>query len=520
MKLKILATSDVHGYLYPTDYFSEDEEMPLGLFKLASLIEQERKEENANILLIENGDFIQGSPMSQYIKEHDNVPDRLMSALNELHYDVGVLGNHEFNYGLDYLKQAIRQVNHPVLSANILTSEKDYLADAPYQIIEKAGIKIGVLGLTTQYIPHWEHPEHIGDLEFISAVETAKKWVPLLKEQADLVVVSYHGGFEADLATGAPTEKLTGENEGYELLHEVEGIDVLITGHQHRQIAGILKGVPVIQPGFRGEKIGKIELTLAKDGNQVQIVDQRVELLSAGDAVAARDLVNRYTPLEQEVVEWLDEVIGYTEMDLRMTDPFQARLVKHPYVQLINQVQLDYTDADISCTALFSNQVRGYGKTITNRDVLLNYPYPNTLAVIQVSVEELKAALEQTAGYFSINDQNEITVSYSYLEPKELHYNYDMYEGIDYVLDISKPEGQRVVQLTFQGQPVKPTDTFKLVTNQYRAIGGGNFSMFENKPFLEEVKKPMNDLLREYISEQKIIDFKLNRNFKVVNGNN
>lgn len=518
MKLKILATSDLHGHLYPTDYFSETTEAHLGLFKLATLIEQERNENDASVLLINNGDYIQGSPMSQYVEEHDKVPDRLLSVLNDIKYDASVLGNHEFNYGLNYLKQAINQVNHPVLSANIVTDEEAPLADASYKIIEKEGVKIAVLGLTTQFIPHWEHPDHIKNLKFKSAVETAKNWVPILKEQADLIVVSYHGGFESDLETGKPTEDLTGENEGFQLLTEIEGIDALITGHQHREIATIVDGVPVIQPGYRGTKLGKIELSLEKNDDGIQIIDKRSELLSAHRVKPSKSLVDKYGSLEQEVQDWLDEVIGLAKVDMRITDPNKARSVKHPYVQFINKVQMHYTNADISCTALFSNRVRGFGKTITNREVLLNYPYPNTLAVIQISGEELKEALEQVAGYFSLNNQNEIIVNPKYVTPKPQYYNYDMYEGIDYTLDISKPVGERITQLEFNGKTVSPSDDFKLVTNQYRAVGGGNFSMFQNKPFIEEVSQPVNDLTRQYIKEHKELDFTVDYNFKVING--
>lgn len=241
-------------------------------------------------------------------------------------------------------------------------------------------------------------------------------------------------------------------------------------------------------------------------------------MLSAHRVKPSKSLVDKYGSLEQEVQDWLDEVIGLAKVDMRITDPNKARSVKHPYVQFINKVQMHYTNADISCTALFSNRVRGFGKTITNREVLLNYPYPNTLAVIQISGEELKEALEQVAGYFSLNDQNEIIVNPKYVTPKPQYYNYDMYEGIDYTLDISKPVGERITQLEFNGKTVSPSDDFKLVTNQYRAVSGGNFSMFQNKPFIEEVSQPVNDLTRQYIKEHKELDFTVDYNFKVING--
>ncbi len=516
MKLTILATSDIHGYLYPTDYLNTNDELPFGLFKAASLLKKEREEAEGAVLLIENGDYIQGSPLSQYVKENQRTPKELVSVLNDIGYDVGVLGNHEFNYGLDYLKEGIEFANHPVLSANIIKDDGSYLADGPIKIIEKKGVKIGILGLTTQYIPHWEHPENIPELNFLSAVETAKKWVPQLQKEADLVIVAYHGGFEADLTTGEPTERLTGENEAYQLIKEVPGIDALITGHQHREIATIVEGVPVIQPGYRGENIGKITLEFKREAKELQIIHKEADLLSVAGAELSKEFTEKHQPLARSVNQWLDQVIGYTSGDMRIQNAHQARMVEHPYIEFINRVQLYYGQADISGTALFSDTVSGYGKEITVREVILNYPFPNTLAVIQVSGSELKAALEQSAEYFILNAENQIVVQSKFITPKPQPYNYDMYEGIDYTIDVSQPVGERIVKLQFENKDVLPEDTFELVTNQYRAVGGGNFSMFADKPFIREVNVSMSDLITEYIQEKKIIEAEVNHNFQVI----
>ena len=517
MKLTILATSDIHGYLFPTDYVKQSIESPLGLFKVASVLNKEKNQNEDPVITIENGDYIQGSPLSQYVKENIHHPKPLVSALNDLDFDVSIIGNHEFNYGLDYVKEYITQIKHPVLSANILTKEGDYFADYPVKIIEKNGLKIGILGLTTQYIPHWEHPRNIENLQFHSAVETAKAWVPKLRKQADIVIVAYHGGFESDLHTGNPTEKHTGENEGYRLLNEVPGIDAFITGHQHREIAEVINDVPIIQPGHRGEKIGKIELEIEKSNQQIKIVNQKATLISTNHFPADKNLLEKYQSLENKVEDWLDEVIGQTAGDMRIKNPNQARMKEHPYVEFINRVQKHYGNADISCTALFSNQAPGYGTNITSRDVLLNYPYPNTLAVIKINGAELKAALEKTAEYFTLNEEDEITIHPKYNKPKPQPYNYDMYEGIDYTLDIAKPIGERVVQLEFKGKPVQKDDTFELATNQYRAVGGGNYSMFEGKKFIREMNQPMSDLIKEYIRLKKVIPVAVNHNFQILN---
>lgn len=518
MKLTILATSDVHGYLYPRNYVKDSKGSSDGLFKAASIIDQERAEAKGPVLLVENGDFIQGSPLSQYVEENHQSPKMLVSVLNDMAYDVGVIGNHEFNYGLDYLQDGIQTVNHPVLAANILQSDGDYLADAPATVFEKEGIKIGVLGLTTQYIPHWEHPDNIVGLNFYSAVEVAKEWVPKLQKEADLVIVAYHGGFEADLETGEATERQTGENEGHQLLTEVPGIDALITGHQHREVGAVVNHTPVIQPGYKGAKLGKITLEIENIDGEIQVIDRKVELLSVAEAPINKKLAETYEPLKKELDVWLDEVIGETDGDMSIDNPVNARIFEHPYVEFINRVQLHYGKADISSTALFSNDVSGYGESITVRDVILNYPYPNTLAVIEVTGSELKAALEQSAAYFTLNEKDEIIVNPKFVTPKPQPYNYDMYEGIDYIMDVSKPVEERVTKLQFEGRDIHPTDTFEFVTNQYRAVGGGDFSMFEGKEFIREINISMSDLITAYIKDRQTILATVNNNFNVVNG--
>lgn len=517
MKLTILATSDIHGYIYPTDYREAIADQPLGLLKTSELIARERAE--GEVIYIENGDFIQGSPLAQYVNENKKGPKELTRILNKLKVDASIIGNHEFNFGIDYLKEAIESIDAPVISANIIKEDGSYLADKPAITLNKAGMKIAILGLTTQYIPHWEHPDTIAGLKFLSAYETAKKWVPKLKKEADIVIVSYHGGFESDLETGEATERHTGENEGYKILSEIDGIDAFITGHQHREIATIVNGVPVIQPGQRGMNLGKIILEIEETNDSYQVVGSEASLLSVDDCPVNLKFKKLFDPLQDEVNNWLDQTIGKTNGDMTITDPFQARMKKHPYVELVNKVQLHYGKGEISSTALFSDLVTGYGEEITIRDILVNYPFPNTLAVIKITGAELKKSIEQVANYFILDENNEIAVNPTYISPKPQAYNYDMYEGVDYRIDVSKAVGKRVVHLSYQGKEVKPTDEFEFVTNQYRAIGGGNFTMFEGKEFIREVNTSMSDLIIKYIQEKGTLDAEVNNNFEVFDGN-
>lgn len=266
--LNILLTSDVHGTVYPIHY-QDNSKAEIGLAKISTLIKKERSQ-NANVLLIDNGDFIQGTPFTYHYATYEKDMENPMSLLaNYLEYDIAIIGNHEFNYGMDILNNAVTTANSPYLSANILDkNRKEPYFGKPYIIKHiESNIKIAILGVTTHYIPHWEQAHHIKDLQFEDAFETTKKWVSYIRkhEKPDLLVVAYHGGFERDLQTGVPTEVLTGENQGYAMCHEIEGIDILLTGHQHREIAHtVINGVTILQTGCNGHSVGKVTVTFEK----------------------------------------------------------------------------------------------------------------------------------------------------------------------------------------------------------------------------------------------------------------
>lgn len=308
MKIRVLSTSDVHGYLLPTDFKTSAQNTGFGYLKAASAIEKVRSEADDDeiVLYIENGDFIQGSPLTDFIyrtnqEKHLNA---LFSQLaNALHPDAAVLGNHEFNYGLDYIADSWKSRNFPILAANIAGDDISKISDGPYTIINRKGIKIAILGLTTQFVPHWEDSRNLGDLQFNSALEVAKQYVPKLKKLADVIIVAYHGGFDSNLKNGELLENRTGENEGYQLLQEVPGIDALVTGHQHREIADKVNGIPTTQPGYRGKDVG--EITLELDANK-QITNATAKLLDCEKYPINNQLQEMVESVQEEVNAWLD----------------------------------------------------------------------------------------------------------------------------------------------------------------------------------------------------------------------
>lgn len=518
--ITIFETSDTHGYLYPSLYHKRQENRNLGLLKLASLLKEERDGAQGASLTIENGDFIQGSPLSFYVQSQLNDGTALAEVFNLLSYDGGVIGNHEFNYGLSYLKSVLNHLNYPILNANIINHKGQLAFGQPYHIYEREGVKIGVLGLTTQYIPHWEHPKNYEGLDFLSAIAAAKRYVPELREIVDILIVSYHGGFEKNVWSGEETEEQTGENEGYRILKEVEGIDVLLAGHQHKEYATLIDDVAVVMPGDKAATLAKVELDVEQKNGGFEIVAKRPALVSVDQSTSVDvELEKYFRNLNETVENWLDQALGHVAEDKNMLidDGHQARLEEHPYIELIQRVQLFFGGADISATALFNDNILGFDSVIRMRDIVTNYVYPNTLSVLKVSGADLKAAIEQSARYFSLDAKGEIVVSQEFMEPKPQVYNYDMYEGVEYIIDVAQPIGERVIKLMYKGQKVQPNQYFELVTNQYRGVGGGNFKMFNAKKVVREVNIPMTELIASYLQRHKEISSTVNHNFKVIN---
>jgi len=288
-----------------------------------------------------------------------------------------------------------------------------------------------------------------------------------------------------------------------------------VTGHQHRVIAQKVNGVPVIQPGYRGAYVGEISLEVEKVDGKYTVVSSEAKLHPTEDVPADPAVLEMFSDLQAEVEDWLDTPVGKVVGDMTIKDPHAARLSEHPYIEFINKVQMEASGADISGTALFNNDGRGFNSEIRMRDVITNYIYPNTLAVLKVSGADLKAALERVATYFIV-ENGEAVFNPKYVEPKPQFYNYDMYEGIEYTLDFTRPFGDRVTRLEYHGKPVQDTDELEVVTNQYRAVGGGNYSMFKPEKIVREVQIDMTELIAEYLRKHPVIEATVNNNFKTV----
>ncbi len=490
MKKTILCvTTDVHGVIRSINY-GNNQIISGGLARYASALKKIRSE-YPHVVAMDNGDTIQGTPLMTYFHQSKMTRTHPMAtAFNELKIEFMNLGNHDFNYGPHVLAKYLQETKAFNLTSNILYQNSPLgsstMVTTPY------GKRIGLIGVTTDYIPNWERADYIEGFRFDDVVKTVKEHVQYLRSQVDALVVLYHGGLECDPQTLVSTERFTGENVGCQIA-AIDGIDVLITGHQHRQIIEQISGTLVTQCTFNAQEFVQIELdfeeTLKVSASRVSLADFPID--PTMDELIA--------DVEEETQRWLDQTLGTLEgPSLLIEDGFAARRYKHPLVSFINQVMLETTSAQISATSLF-NDPKGFNPHITMRDLVSTYVYPNTLVVKKMTGRNIKAMIEQSANYFMLNEKGEITVNPEYVYPKMQHFNYDMFDGIEYSLNISNPVGKRLVDCLYQGHPLEDETLYSVAMNNYRASGGGDFVMVAESETIFDSQREMVEIIAEYI---------------------
>lgn len=502
-RIRILATSDLHGYIYPYGY-ADKKELNQGMAKVHTLISSLRDE---NTIVIDNGDVLEGSPLSFYhYRTNADGISPMTKAMNTIDYDFVNVGNHDFNYGRTALMTHLDNLTAPCITSNVTYKQRPL---GPTYVIEQvAGKKVAIFGLVTQFTPKWEERENTKDMHFKGAYNTAVKTVELLKrlERPDYIICVYHGGFERDIETGIPTGDLTRENEGYKILREIPGIDVLIAGHQHKPMCGTAFNTTYVQPSSNGQSVACIDIYT--DTKSIE------PMLLECDMEASKEVMARCMEEENACQTWLDETLGRTSMDLTVEDPLTARLNKSQLVTFFNRALKDATHADLCASNLFSN-VKGFKADITMRDVVTACVHPNTIVVKKINGKVLREYLEKNAEFFTIEHEY-ITVSPWYNDPKPKLYNYDMIDGIEYTIKVSNDIGTRIVELTYNGNEVTDDMEFTIALNNYRALGGGDFNMLKKLPYVERTGATMVDLLSNYIRKEKNISFEPVHNIHVI----
>ena len=557
--LKIIFTSDTHGHLFPTNYAGKCSE-DAGLLNLAHQIEKD-----GNTLVIDGGDTLQGTTLSQYYISHrDAYPFQpLAEGFNAMGCDYFTLGNHDFNFGYEVLKEYINAMNATCLCAN-LTDLRGELGVKNHVIhVLENGLRIGLTGIVTDYVNIWEQEKNLSELKISDAFEAAQREYEILRGQCDVCICIYHGGFEEDLETG---ERLTQsrENVACEIARKL-GYDILLTGHQHIAMAGKdLHGTYAVQPPANAGKYISLEAVYEKTeavkiarhegcdeaegkavdaGNGERNGEKRIGATEEEKYGAkndeSRDGIKEETDLketrmrrqisifsevvkvgnehdsqpfekllllERDVQAWLDAPVGTLAEAVPAEEKLDAALHGSQMADFFNQIQLEETGADFSCTSLGNIPV-GLPREVTMRDICTAYLFPNTLFVLEVDEKVLRTALERCASYFDV-ENGAVRVSDEFLRPKVEHYNYDFYSGIRYTFDVRKPVGSRVVSLTKADGTPLGDKKYRLVMNNYRASGTGGYQIFETCPVLWCGEKEMPELIADYIRKHSPVEVK------------
>ena len=497
--LSIRFTSDTHGYLYPTSY-ADTQDRSMGLMKLASAFPKD-----GNTLIIDGGDTIQGSPMTNLYyrlsKEEQSAclssdaygSNPFAAMMNLSGYHFVTLGNHDFNNGVDALYDYLTNLDAICLCCNIRDKEGK-LPIAPYAVHQlENGLRVGLVGACSHFVSRWENPKTVEKLIIEDPIEPCRKAFEAIADQCDVSVLIYHGGYELDFETGARLSDTT-ENQACQLCNEL-GFDVVLTGHQHIALEGLHYGNSyTVQPTYRAPHACAVTVTVREDGAKEF---ESHFVLADGECIpGAKELLS---PLEEKVQKWLDTPAGYLNMPLDPEMHLVSAANGSPLANFINTVQMAASGAKVSACAL-PNEFKGLPKEVTIRDVVSTYIYTNTLVVLDLDRATLKAYIERSADYFDHDAQGNLIISDEFLRPKVQHYNYDYFSGIDYVIDTNKPNGERVTSIRIDGHEMAEDEHVGVCINSYRFCGTGGYGMLPGQKVLADVQVDVADAMIEYIT--------------------
>ena len=494
-KFSIYFTSDTHGHIFPTNYASGRPEAS-GLLNMAARIKKD-----GNTLVLDGGDSLQGTPLTSYYLEHRKEwpVHPVAEAFRAMGLDYVTLGNHDFNYGYQILKEYLEALGAVCLCANVEDLRGEMKIQRETVHVLENGLRIGITGVVTDFVNIWEPACNLEGLRITDPLEAAKAACEELKDRCDVRICIYHGGFEKDLETGALLSD-SRENIACRIAEETD-FDLLLTGHQHMAVEkAVLSGTYAVQSPANAGKMLLIdgETEAAETGKAAESSFKSV-FLDAGTETP-QEPYGKLLPLEKQVQSWLDLPVGRLKEAIPPEEKLEAALYGSRLADLFNQIQIEATGADFSCTSL-GNEPVGLDATVTMRGVTAAYLFSNTLTVLEVTEDVLRSCLERCASYFELRDGRPC-ISEAFLKPKVEHYNYDFYAGLSYTFDLRRPVGERVTRLTrLDGSPLGK-ERYRLCVSNYRATGTGGYALLRDCPVIWQGTGEIPDFIRIYIAER------------------
>ncbi|MEV6487535.1 5'-nucleotidase C-terminal domain-containing protein [Actinoplanes sp. NPDC051633] len=524
--LTVLGTSDTHGNVYNWDYYRDAEyddsaHNDVGVAKLAALVNQIRDEPGTTTLVLDAGDTIQGTPLATYYAKQEPITETgekhpMAKAMNVLHYDAVTLGNHEFNYGLPLLNLWIRQLGFPALAANAVNVATGRPAFRPFVIkklkLQGRELKVGILGLTNPGVAIWDRANVEGKLRFEDLVETAAKYVPIMRRNgADLVIISAHGG---DSGTSSYGPELPNENPSALIAEKVPGIDAILFGHAHAEVAqrfvtNTATGEQVLlsEPSKWGQRLTRMDFELAKEKGRWVVKSKRSATLNTNTVTEDPDVLRAVRRQHAKTVAYVNQVVARSTEELSAAE---SRYKDTPILDYINKVQTDTVTAALAGTEWEGTKVLSIAAPFSRtavfpqgdvkiKDVAGLYIYDNTLEAVVLTGAEVKAYLEYSAKYFVTLAPGAPVDPATISDPAVPDYNYDVISGIDYDIDISRPVGDRIVI------DIDPAARFVVAVNNYRRSGGGNFPGIV-KTQVYNAQQEIRQLLIDWAQAKGVID--------------
>ena len=505
--ITIIGTSDTHGNIWGYSYEDMKESTGDGLARVSTYVNQVRAE-NPNTILVDAGDTIQGTIMTDDLYSKDTANHPVPAALNYMKYDAWTLGNHEFNFGVDKLQSIIDQADMPVLAANIKNADGSYFTGAGYTIVERGGVNVAIIGVDTPNIPRWDGTKQgVDKLTFEPMADAVAECIKEIGDKADVIMVSAHAGLEAEYSTD-------GSDAAKTILAKCPEVDVLQMGHTHTTYINN-DTIPVGEAKNNAGEVVRYDLTLNADK---EITSATVETVSMKDVEPDQNLRNvpAIKEAQEKTVSFIqDNVLGHAAADFQPVNEInglpEGRLQDTAVIDLIGTVQLENSGADVTAVALFKDTSDLKKGDLNYGNMFDIYKFPNVLYTVKVTGAEMKAYMEWAAECWNQWQPGDINISFN---PDKAGYLHDHFIGLNYEVNLSKPAGQRIENVTFKGQPLTDDQVLTLCVNDYRYTGLKNEGIISGEKEWES-SASVRDMLVAYLAEHDPLEPVVDNNWKI-----